>query len=288
MKNVKNYLILALVAIIFVTIQSFKSLESASTYHAIKPFNSSGPANAGNGGRTGAPGEGLCSNCHSGGSFAQPDVTLTITDTSGNPITSYVGGTVYNVSFLVTASSGSPRFGMQATSLNIGNTSAGVFSLPSANARISTSGSRTYFEQKATSLSGTFTGRWTAPVAGTGAVTIYYIGNVVNGTGGTAGDNATSGRSFTLSETLSVASYDFKNSIKILQNPIKDNLSIEFDEIHSKLEVSIFDLAGKSVFDSNYTNTNKINIDLKLNSGVYIINIKNKNNLKADLKFIKE
>lgn len=286
MKNIKNYLLCLLAILVFVAIQSFEFKKA--TYHSVKPYNSSGPANAGNGGRTGAPGDGLCSNCHGGGSFANPNITLSITDLGGNPVTSYVGGVQYNVSFLASASSGSPRFGMQATSLNSSNTTAGVFSLPSTNARISSASGRNYLEHNATSTSGTFTGRWTAPVAGTGAVTIYYAGNIVNGTGGTNLDNPTTGRSLILSETLSVASYDFKNSIKILQNPIKDNLTIEFDEIQTKLELSIFDLSGKNVFESNYTNTNKINIDSKLNSGVYIINIKNENNLKADLKFIKE
>jgi hypothetical protein len=287
MKNVKNYLLGLFVLLIFVATQSF-DFEKPK-YHSIRPVNSGGPANAGNGGRTGAPGDfGLCSDCHGGGSFAQPNITLTVTDAGGGTITSYVPGTQYNVSFLVSAASGSPRFGMQATSLKSTNVSAGVFSLPSSNARISPSGSRTYFEQSATSTSGTFTGKWTAPAAGSGPVTFYYIGNVVNGTGNTAGDNPTAGKSLTLTEGLSVDNFDFKNSIKILQNPIKDNVSIEFDQTHSKLELSIYDITGKKVFESNYSNTDKINIDSKLNSGVYIINITNENNLKADLKLIKK
>lgn len=292
MKN--NLFSIVLVSVLFFIIQSFKNTEKTSGYHSLKnyhgstPFNSSGVANAGNGDRTGAPGSsGTCANCHSGGSFS-PTITLNITDNSGTPVTSYVGGQEYNLSFTINSTSGSPRYGMQATALNTSNVTAGTFSTPSSNARIIPSGGRSFFEHNATSISSTFTSKWTAPASGNGAVTFYFVGNAVNGTGGTAGDQATAGTSLTLTETLSTTDFVFQNNIKLEQNPIKDALKINLTENYETIDLEIFDLSGKSIFNKKYTNVNTINEEVNLSSGVYFVKLKNEDNLKAELKLVKE
>lgn len=166
--------------------------------------NSSGPANAGNGGRTGAPGEGACSNCHSGGSFTPSVAIQVLQNGTTTPVTSYIGGTTYDVKVTVSSTTGAPKFGFQLTTLNASNTMAGSYNTPASNTRVSTSGARSYMEQSTTSTSGVFTAKWVAPTAGTGTVTFYANGNCVNGTGGTGADNAT-GTSITLSEAAALA-----------------------------------------------------------------------------------
>ncbi|NJM80913.1 MAG: T9SS type A sorting domain-containing protein [Flavobacterium sp.] len=71
-------------------------------------------------------------------------------------------------------------------------------------------------------------------------------------------------------------------------NPIKDALKINLTESYSNIELEIFDVSGKSIFTKNYTNVNTINEQVSLSSGVYFVKLKNENNLRANLKLIKE
>ncbi len=293
MKN--NLFSIVLVSVLFFIIQSFKNTEKTSDYyspkdyHATSMFGSSGAAASGLGDRTGSPvASGTCANCHAGGSFS-PSITLNITDNTATPVTSYIAGQEYNLSFTVNTGSGSPgAYGMQATALLANNLAAGTFSTPSSNAQIIPESGRSYFEHNARSTTPTFTSKWTAPASGNGAVTFYFIGNAVNGTGGTGGDQATAGTSLTLTETLSSIDFVFQKNIKLEQNPIKEALKINLTENYETIDLEIFDLSGKSIFTKNYTNVNTINEQVSLSSGVYFVKLKNEDNLKAELKLVKE
>ena len=166
--------------------------------------NSSGPASAGNGGRTGAPGDaGTFSNCHSGGSFGTVSTTISIfksgTTTS---VTSYTADSTYDIKVTVNHTSGTPAgYGFQMTALKTSNTAAGSFKNPGTKVKISSSSGRQYPEHTSINTSNIFTIQWKAPVAGTGNVTFYSYGNCVNGTGNTGGDNA-GGGTLALTETI--------------------------------------------------------------------------------------
>lgn len=282
----KNYLFVLIAAGAFISFQSFKNSLFISDYHTTKPLRSGGAAASGIGGRTGGPGEGLCSDCHNGGSFS-PSATLVVRNSSNTVVTSYVPGQTYNLTFTVSATSAG--FGIQATSLNASNTSVGTFSSPSSNAQISTSGGRTYFEHNATSATGTFTGQWTAPTTGTGTITFYFIGLAVNGTGNTNGDNATTGRTLQLTETtLNTLDFDFTKSIQIQQNPVKDILAIQTNKLYKNLNVEIFDISGKRVFQNTYSDTKNISINFEAEAGIYFLKLNNEDNNTAKIKFIKE
>ena len=153
--------------------------------------NASGPAFNGNGGQTGAPGEGQCSNCHGGGTFT-PNVSIQIFENgTSTPATSYVGGNTYDVRVTVSSTTGVPRFGFQLTALKPTNTVAGTFNTPSSNTRTISTGGRNYIEQNARSNSGVFSAKWVAPASGSGLITFYASGNCVNANGSTSQDNAT-------------------------------------------------------------------------------------------------
>jgi hypothetical protein len=160
--------------------------------------SSNGPINGGVGVRTGAPGEGLCTNCHGGGSFS-PTISIQMLDGS-TPITTYTPGQSYTLR--VAVGGGGGCYGAQATVLtNSGNTTAGVLSAPNIGTSIRASGGRTYIEHNTRSTTGIFTANWVAPATGTGSVTVYAAGIACNGTGNTSGDNGTNG-SLTLSEAI--------------------------------------------------------------------------------------
>ncbi len=177
--------------------------------------NSSGPANAGNGGRTGAPGDGTCGNCHSGGVYGTVTPAIQVTPVGGGAaVTSYTPGTTYQVTVTVTSSAGTPvRYGFQLTSLRTSNNGfVGSFSNLGSNVRQSVSGARTYVEQQSASTTNSFTFRWTAPAAGTGQVRLYAAGNCVNGTGGTSGDN-TGISNLTLSEAITCTTLSVNGTV---------------------------------------------------------------------------
>lgn len=152
--------------------------------------NSGGPAAGFAGARTGAPGEGSCSNCHGGGSFGTSVLLEVFENGTTTPATSYVGGTTYDVKVTVNNTSGNPKFGFQSTVLNSSNAMAGSFNTPGSNTQVTPLGGRSYIEHNAASTPNTFTAKWVAPPALTGTVTFYVNGNCVNGTGGTSGDQA--------------------------------------------------------------------------------------------------
>ncbi|WP_291136718.1 choice-of-anchor V domain-containing protein [Flavobacterium sp. UBA7663] len=291
----KKLLSISVVLTLFLLFQSFKNNEKTSgyyipeNYHNNLMYRSTGPAANGLGDRTGSPiSSGTCAACHSGGSYS-PSITLNITDNLGNPITNYVAGVEYNLSFTVTNSSGTPGgYGMQATALFANNSAAGTFSTPSSNAQIIPVSGRSYFEHNMISTTSTFTSKWTAPSAGNGAVTFYFVGNAVNGTGGTGGDQPTSATTRTLNETLSASDFAFQNNIKLEKNPIKDALKISLTKRYQNIDLEIFDISGKSIFNKKYTDVSLINEEVNLSTGIYFVKLKNEDNSKATLKLVKE
>lgn len=137
---------------------------------------------------TGAPFDGLCSNCHSGGSF-DGDVTVT-----GFPST-ILPNTLYNLTLTVTATTGSPSVGgFQLVAVNASNVNSGDLTPANSETGTSFSGSREYIDHRGAkaysgnSVSWNFS--WTSPNGPNGSViTIYYSSNMANGNGSSSGDN---------------------------------------------------------------------------------------------------
>lgn len=147
---------------------------------------SSNPPN----GSTGAPGDGVCNNCHFGGTQTG---TLQIQGITDNPI---IPNKTYNVSIVVTLITGSStRAGFQFVALdgnNFGASSTGSFSNGGTNVGFSTSGSRTYAEHIGgentyVGSTVTYTFDWTAPSSSTDNISFYATANIANGSG-TGGD----------------------------------------------------------------------------------------------------
>ena len=192
------------------------------------PPRSNGAAAMGLGDRTGSPISGAgssCANCHSGGSF-NPTISIDVKDAGLNSVTSYIPGDTYTIEYNVIAGSGSPSgYGMQAVTLNSSNGAAGnIFSPSSPNTQVTSFGGVQYLEHQSVSSTGTFQTSWTAPLAGTGAVSIYARGLAVNGNGGTSGDDASTSVLLGLTEvvptTISYPGTPFcENAIN--QNPVQ-------------------------------------------------------------------
>lgn len=144
--------------------------------------NSGNPSN----GRTGAPFDGHCNNCHGG---SNPNGYNGDIEISGLPGT-IEANTAYPLTITMTPTAGSPsRGGFQLVAVSAGN-NANAGDLTAANSQSGTenSGGREYLEHRNPKnfgggpISWDFT--WTSPGSANGnAVTFYFIGNFCNGSG---------------------------------------------------------------------------------------------------------
>ena len=143
-------------------------------------------------GTTGGPGEGLCTNCHTGNNPNGYDGSISLT---GLPAT-----ITPNMTYTITVTSSNPngqavRAGFQWVALNSSNTNSGSMAGASANSTITPSGGRSYHEHNpaqnfgaGTSVS--WTVNWTAPTAGASDETISFYGAsvIASGNSGSSGD----------------------------------------------------------------------------------------------------
>lgn len=141
-------------------------------------------------GRSGAPGDGLCSDCHSlNGGTQDGEITVSGFPTTIEPNTAYV----------LTVTNSNPNgvaelAGFQLTILNGNNQQAGTITSPSSGSTVSTSGGRQYWEHNPAQtypMSNVvmWTATWTAPNTPPNTTITYYVaGNIANGNGSSTGD----------------------------------------------------------------------------------------------------
>lgn len=138
-------------------------------------------------GRTGAPFDGICSDCHGGGSF-EGDISIT-----GLP-TDIMPNTTYNLTLTITATSGNPMVGgFQVVGVNQSNQNSGDLINTSAETGTSFSSGREYLDQRgAKSFSGntvSWNFDWKSPNGPNGSShRLYFAGNLANGNGSSSGD----------------------------------------------------------------------------------------------------
>ncbi|MDZ4749284.1 MAG: T9SS type A sorting domain-containing protein [Saprospiraceae bacterium] len=141
-------------------------------------------------GRTGAPGDGLCSDCHSLDGGTQ-DGILTVSGFPAliEPSTAYI----------LTITNSNPNgvgslAGFQMTVLNSSNLKAGVMTSPSVNSTVSPQGIREYWEHNPAQLYPgnnmySWTVTWTSPTGPPNTmITCYGAGNVADDSGNNDGD----------------------------------------------------------------------------------------------------
>jgi hypothetical protein len=204
--------------------------------YIILSSHSNGQATGSNADNTGAPSSTqFCSNCHNN-STAFGTVTLNIEafgQGTNTPITSYIGGTTYDMRVTVSNSAGSPvAYGFQLTALKTAtNAPAGTYSNLAGNVKqkLITTGTfngRTYVEHNGVQASNQFNFSWTAPETGSGSVKFFAAGNAVNDNNSSSGDKS-GNTSLTITEyiPLSVTS-TFSNPTCFGQNNGNIDLTI--------------------------------------------------------------
>ncbi|MCU0610735.1 MAG: T9SS type A sorting domain-containing protein [Candidatus Eisenbacteria bacterium] len=135
-------------------------------------------------GKTGAPGEGTCHDCHASFGLNSGPGTVTIAAPDA-----FEAGMTYPIVITI-EQTGQSRWGFEFTPLTIGT--CGL--IEPTTVQIETQGGKTYVKQTA---AGTYAGvmdqagwtfNWTAPAQPPDLVTFYAAANAANGNGSTSGD----------------------------------------------------------------------------------------------------
>lgn len=141
-------------------------------------------------GNTGAPFDGICSNCHSGGSF-QGDISIDGIPAMIDP------NITYPVTITIDITSGSPsRAGFQIVAVNQSNQNIGNLNSVNGETGTSFTGGREYLDQRGskaiTGGSVTWDFEWRSPNGPNGTtVNFYFAGNMVNNNNSSSGDAVT-------------------------------------------------------------------------------------------------
>lgn len=268
--------------------------------------NKNGRASFSNAGNTGAPGDQAnpngtprtCNYCHTGSAITSTTV-VSVRDSAGNAVSQYVPGQVYTARVKINATGANLKgYGFQMIALrDQGNTDLDGFSdLNPNNYKIATTtpNQRTYAEHDQISDSSYFDVRWTAPVAGTGAVTFYAAGNGVNKNTFDTGDGA-SWASLHLTESVASATGEVVRAIAELQvtpNPLAKSgvLRVSLQQ-GGRYRLSAVDLQGRVVWEeSRELPAGESSVDIFTRdwpAGVYVIGLSD-GAARAGVKVLKQ
>lgn len=86
--------------------------------------------------------------------------------------------------------------------------------------------------------------------------------------------------------TVGILENSFNNDIRVFPNPTSGILKIDLGETFSELIVSIIDVNGKLIKQLTFKNTNFFELNLDVQSGIYLLTI-NSGNKKATIRLIK-
>lgn len=208
-------------------------------------------------GRTGAPGETNCTDCHI--SFALDSGAGSYGESCVSGPGEYVPGDTYTICLDI-ADPQASRWGFEITLIDAAGTKAGVLAPVDAQTQVADSliagdqrqyGKHTLAGTSAGTLGGkSWTMEWQAPATGTGAVTLYGMGNAANNDDRSTGDYI-----YSLVVPLTEAQPTAAESAPLagllapnFPNPFNPKTRLSFDlNQPSSVRLSIIDSAGRLV-----------------------------------------
>lgn len=283
----KNHVFLALLAgsIGLLSFNSIKQNNTINTYHL--------NANGSPGGKTGAPGDGSCTSCHSGtvqsGTGFQ---TVVLTNAAGTMVSSYNPGETYTVSVGMLTTNA--KNGFEIVALTPSNTQAGTVTITNATTtKTVTFGGKTRITQKTggTSLNN-WSFSWTAPATNVGNVTFYLGTNVSNSNNNDNGDVIRNSQ-HVFGSTAGIEENTEKVAINLGYTQATNSLTIDLtSKLNGEAAINLVDLSGKSVqfeqLGNVATGNNMLSVKLnnQLPKGVYIAHINVNNNFVSKKIYI--
>jgi hypothetical protein len=221
-------------------------------------------------GKTGAPGEGTCNDCHSGPAVSNQVLTVTSTV----PDQGYVPGSSYTITVQLTGGL-SNTFGFQASPQNTSGVLQGTMTAGTGTQLI---GGNKWITHTAAGNQGsgnakTWTFQWTAPNPGTGNLTFYVAGNFASGSNGNQSDVIRT-TTLALSQASGVGIQDIsERGYAVFPNPATDHVTIALPNDVVNATASLFDISGRITLSERLTVTGGISrLDLnKVRPGMYML-----------------
>ncbi|MBL7890623.1 MAG: T9SS type A sorting domain-containing protein [Bacteroidia bacterium] len=197
--------------------------------------------------KTGSPGDGAnCTQCHSGTPTTQAGLI-----TSTIPGAGYTPGQTYTITASI-VSNPTVKFGFEVSPQNTAGTQMGTLIVTNST-ETQLVGSGKYITHKTAGTAGTgsrtWTFDWTAPAAGSGAVTFYGAFNKTNNSGTNAGD-AIVLSSLTVQENTatSIAEESTNINVNVFPNPSSEHFTLSYElKENSKVEAKLISLTGQVV-----------------------------------------
>lgn len=272
-----------LVPVLFITTAGFMLADSLNNPAQTNPTGA--PA-----ARCGSNAEPLtCSYCHTGGpNTIQPGwITSTI------PSTGYVPGTTYTI--IATASYvGRSTFGFEISPQNNSGTYLGICTVTDVvhTKLISGTSGRKYMTHQTAGITGsmdyhTWSFNWTAPAAGSGALTFYGAFLCANGNNAITGDITYKANLPVTEDITSGITTNLLNGsdFSIYPNPVSETFIISYKTDHSgKVEIKLVDMQGRLIAPLMTVNKpagsyeNFFKIPFNLNAGIYFVEIATETN----------
>jgi len=224
-------------------------------------------------------GSATCTSCHGGtatnATAAQASITSTI------PSAGYTPGTTYTITGTVNYT-GRSTFGFEVSPQNSAGTKLGTLINTGSQTKLVGSNKYVTHTQAGNTGSNTksWTFNWTAPVAGTGAVTFYGAFMAANGNGLTSGDIVYK-TSYTVAEAVASGVNEVEaNTSALTVINLKNALQISYNaQSAATANVELYNLNGTLVSAASFEQQNagavNLNFDVKdgLNTGIYIVKV---------------
>nr|WP_294860175.1 choice-of-anchor V domain-containing protein [uncultured Fluviicola sp.] len=287
----KNYIFIGLFwgSLLLVSFSGKESIQTVKNFS--KNFHTLNQAGS-PGGKTGAPGDATCTQCHSGTVQSGSGFNLVTLTSGGNPVSEYLPNTTYEVT--VAMSTNNAKNGFEIVPLNPNNTMAGTIAVTDATHTKSISvGGKTRITHKLAGTSLTsWSFNWTSPATNVGTVTFYLATNQTNSNSNESGDIIrTSQHPFGSQAGIEEVTDKIETRIGYLANT--NSLNIQLDsKVDGSLFVNVVDLSGKSVFTENMGTVSSgesafsVRLDKELSNGVYLVNVSVDNNMTMKRVFI--
>lgn len=226
----------------------------------------------GKAGKTGAPGENTCVQCHSGSAVNSGSGSISI-NTASMINGEYELGQTYDLSVTV-EQTGLSLFGFSIVALDANGNSVGTLMAGADNhsdAATISGITRQYlthdFNGGATADSHTFGFQWTAPTEDFGVITFYASGNAANGNEASSGDNVYS-TSAQIQPVQPIGIAESKESM-LLWNPSSMELGVNGNVIEN-CQWEIFDVNGRLVLSKKGQTNQTIKVS-DLQKGIYLV-----------------
>jgi Secretion system C-terminal sorting domain/Reeler domain len=243
--------------------------------------------------RTGSPGDGgntcAISGCHTGIQVSTRSGLIT----SNIPSEGYTGGVKYTFTLTAKTATNRNKFGFQISPQSQVGSTIGTMTVTNASQTKLTGGGK-YLTHTLAGNAGsngqkTWSFDWTAPTAGTGAVTFYACFNYANGDGGSSGDSIIKS-TYVVNEKVAIGISNTKFSslgFSVYPLPANEFFNLRNEKAMPISNIYIYDLNARLVKTIAVDSSEEIRVETsELNAGVYVIRLEHKGILFASSKIV--